>query len=354
VTDSTDWEACCRRAEEHPEHLDLEARACEALPSSVRSAPARWVEGLLAGRDVPALRLCRRLLIVGRRLSREELVRVASSPHLANLEELRLFDVGLGDDEAEAFAAACTLEKLTAFYAPWNRVGPRGARALVGALRRLKRLHLYCNELGPEGVAALTERPPPLESLNVCLNGLGPAGADVVRNAVQLRHLRTLHIGLNELGDEGFSALARAPHLGALVELNAKSNGAGPAGLEALLMGPAGGSLERLLLEENRVGPAGAEVVARAARSHLTTLQFGGAEVGVGGARALARAPALTQLEHLVLWGNQLTDEGLSALLEAPFLPTLSSLDVSDNVLSPVGHQAVRRLTHLTQLHARP
>jgi hypothetical protein len=109
------------------------SRDFTALPSVERVAPTRWVDGLLAGHEVPQRGVCRRLSSAGRRLSREELVRVASSPHLSRLEELRLFDVGMGDDEARAFADACTLDRLTALSAPWNRIGPQGARALPRA-----------------------------------------------------------------------------------------------------------------------------------------------------------------------------------------------------------------------------
>jgi hypothetical protein len=354
VSETNDWEALCARVDAQPMQLAHEAVTCAAWPAVIRLAPNRWGEALLAGEDVPGLRLCRRLIIVGRRLSRDEVVRVASCPHLVDLEELRLFDVGLNDDIAEAFAEAASFTRLTALYAPWSQIGPRGARALIQAFPHLKLLHLYRNQLGPAGVAALTEHAPALESLNVCFNGLGPAGAEVVGQAIRLRSLRVLHLGLNDLGDDGFRALGRSPHLDSLEELNAKANGAHASGLDALLNGRPARALRRVLLEENHFGPEGAEVVAAAATRDITTLQFGGAEVGVTGARALARAPALAKLEALTVWSNRLGDEGLAALLEAPFIHTLSVLDVSDNGLSARGLAAVHALGTLKQVRARP
>jgi hypothetical protein len=356
MPETIDWDALCHRVDERPELLPLETVRCASWPAEVRLAPPRWVDALLAGRDVPALALCRRLIIVAQPLSKQQVVRVASSQYLRELDELRLFDVGLSDDDAMAFAAACRFEKLTSFCAPWNQLGPRGLRALVQspAWQHLKRLHLYRNELGVEGIGVLTERAPALEYLNVCLNQLGAPGAEVVAGAARLRSLHTLHIGLNDFGDEGLVALGSSAHLGALRELNVKANGAGAAGLDALTQGPAWLSLERVLLEENRFGPEGAEVLASAPVGQVRTLQFGGAEVGATGARSLARAPALAKLQHLNLSGNRLTDEGLDAVITAPFSSGLSSLDVSDNGLSATGLEAARRLTHLRQLLARP
>ncbi len=83
--------------------------ALEAWPDALRRAPGAWVDALLEGRPGPGLALCRTLIVVGRRLSAAELSALAAHPLLADLTDLRLFDVGLDDALASAFASACSL-----------------------------------------------------------------------------------------------------------------------------------------------------------------------------------------------------------------------------------------------------
>lgn len=164
------------------------------------------------------------------------------------------------------------------------------------------------------------------------------------------------------LTDAGARRLAADPRLATLRSLALLRNALGPAGLAALL-GAATPALRRLLLGRNLFGEPGARALARAtaladldlldldcdrldgpalrvlARAPLLAgvraLNLSNNPIGRDGCAALAESPHLDRLEVLFLHGCRLDDAAAVPLLRAPWLSGLKNLALSDNALSP-------------------
>ncbi|MFZ5446805.1 MAG: TIGR02996 domain-containing protein [Myxococcota bacterium] len=78
--------------------------------------------------------------------------------------------------------------------------------------------------------------------------------------------------------------------------------------------------------------------------SRVLSLSFAYLGMRATGAKLLAGATGLTQLEHLDLRYNELKDAGLKALCEAGFLPQLRSLHLQSNGLGAGGLKALAAL----------
>jgi uncharacterized protein (TIGR02996 family) len=170
-------------------------------------------------------------------VTEEDLVELASCPHLLGVRELTLTGpAALADEVARAVARSSHLDWLDALRLDGLPVGPAGARALAGAehLGRLRALRLHGAEVGPAGGVALVESPrlPRLEALDLTGRySSQPVGssrdvpnideAGVVRLALcpGAARLRVLMLAHNRLGDEGLRALSDSPYLGGLQAL---------------------------------------------------------------------------------------------------------------------------------------
>lgn len=164
-----------------------------------------------------------------------------------------------------------------------------------------------------------------------------------------------------DLTDDGAHRLAADPRLATLRSLALFRNALGPAGLAALLAAPMP-RLRRLLLGRNLFGEPGARALAGAtaladldlldldcdrlggpavgalARAPLLAgvraLNLSNNPIGADGCAALAESPHLGRLEVLYLHGCRLDDAAVAPLLRAPWLPGLKNLALSDNALS--------------------
>jgi len=85
---------------------------------------------------------------------------VASSPHLAELEELFLPLDNIGDSGASALAHSATLCRLRVLDLHYNKIGAVGASEMAASrsLRRLSRLYLEGNRLSEESKELLGAR----------------------------------------------------------------------------------------------------------------------------------------------------------------------------------------------------
>jgi uncharacterized protein (TIGR02996 family) len=93
-------------------------------------------------------------------------------------------------------------------------------------------------------------------------------------------------------------------------------------------------------LRELRAGSSEATSIDFIAKSHgapIVALDLADNPIGDAGARALAAAPRTERLESLVLRRCEITHEGLSALVDAPFWPKLRRLDLAENPLNISG-----------------
>jgi uncharacterized protein (TIGR02996 family) len=203
---------------------------------------------------------------------------LASSEGCARLEDLRLWNCGLGPDGARALAASPHL---------------RGLRALWLGLGQYTR-----NKIGPEGCAAL-------------------AAPDA------LPALDTLDLDFNAVGDAGWRAWVDGGRLGRFVALRLQSCGLSDAGVAGMFAPGCLPALRTLDLSHNALTAETARAVAASPPPALTSLWLYGNPLGDRGVEALAAAtwgPALTEL-NLQMVG--MTAAGAEALITSP---TLSGL----------------------------
>ena len=201
--------------------------------------------------------------------------RADGSYDLGGCNELRLHGERIGDEGASRLAEALAADSArVALLDLWsNGIGPKGAAALAGALRRNKsvqKLYLNENAIGGEGAAALAS----------ALDG----GSRV----------STLWLSRCRLGDSGAQALARVLRRGRV-------------------------RLEQLDLWENEIGAAGGIALARALSSNrmLRTLELrGNPAMGDETARAFAELmPKNFALSTLDLLSTGVSESGRAALV---------------------------------------
>jgi Ran GTPase-activating protein (RanGAP) involved in mRNA processing and transport len=93
-------------------------------------------------------------------------------------------------------------------------------------------------------------------------------------------------------------------------------------------------------------------LVAAPQLSLLTTLDLRNNGIGPEGARALAAAPQLSRLTTLELWGEGIGEEGARALASSPHLAHLIKLNLWGNGIGPEGARALAESPHLASLTA--
>jgi uncharacterized protein (TIGR02996 family) len=129
-----------------------------------------------------------------------------------------------------------------------------------------------------------------------------------------LELVRELDLSGNALGNGGPNLLARSRHLVRLDALDLGFTELGDKGLQKLAGSPVFGGLRSLHINGNENG-----------------------RIGVPGMRALAESPHLTELAHLDLSGNELSDAALRPLFEGPLARRLTRVVVHANRLGDAG-----------------
>jgi hypothetical protein len=162
--------------------------------------------------------------------------------------------------------------------------------------------------------------------------------------------LRSLTLRLNHSA-RMVEALLSGPQLEVLEQLRLYHNSyeMSRAGVGALLSSPRAAGLISLSLNCIRVDRhAAASLVELPAR--LTTLSITRAGLPDAGVAALLRAPALGALISLDLSGNAIGPEGARAIAASPSLGGLSSLCLRDNAIGAAGARAIAASTHMSRL----
>lgn len=220
-----------------------------------------------------------------------------------------------------------------------------------GRVERLHDLRLPGNQLGAASVSALLASPKSqgLRVLDLGGNPVGDAGLQALAGSPRLATVQTLVASEVGATATGAMAIATSPHATALRQLVLSGNDVADSGAIALAELPLGASLA---LDDARIGAAGARALltrARAPRVSLAGNPIGGgglagleslssavqgvslarARLGPGDAVVLAGLPA-PGLRELDLHGNAIGDEGVRALVGAPWFATLTRLDVRD------------------------
>jgi uncharacterized protein (TIGR02996 family) len=150
----------------------------------------------------------------------------------------------------------------------------------------------------------------------------------------ELAQIRNLVFFETTLGNAGLSELCYAPDLANLRNLDAMSNRIDTTGALTLAGSPVLTGLEKLDLSGNPIGDAGARALfAPGILPNLREIQLHGCGLGDGIAQALLERSDGAPLRFLNLALNQLTAAGLEALVRAPRLAALESLDLFGNPL---------------------
>jgi hypothetical protein len=233
------------------------------------------------------------------------LLRLLAHPEMRAITEITIREQQLGVLAVKAILTASSTGGLHSLDLSGNPLGDAGIKALAGAprLAQIETLQLHNTKAGSEGIAALATSPR-LRAKNLFLGWqpVGDEGAIALAGAKQVKHLR---LESAEVGGEGAVALIER---GQFTALSLITN---PVQLDGLSQISA--SIESLSLIECPL--------------RLTDIQ------------RLAAAPA-PGLKELSLKWSPIEDEGLRALMNAPWFAQLESLDISANKASPAARRA--------------
>jgi hypothetical protein len=270
--------------------------------------PASRVDGIV-GTRARALR-DGGLSVAGESLDDALLLAILDDPRVPELVDLELFD---------------------------NALTAAGVRTLLTHAKtaQLRVLHLGSNPIGDDGVIALAESPrlTTIERLEVGATAATAAGIGALARSPHAAALRLVQVGYQPLGDPGAVALV-ALRAGALL---VKQAAIGGPGARALLAGTAAGSL---VLDDNPLG-AGGLIGLAALAPEMTALSLQRTALGAADAAALAALPA-PALRALSLTYAPLGDDGVRALLGAPWFPTLRTLDLTGTRATTAAYAAAR------------
>lgn len=283
------------------------------------SDPQQWLDHASA--------LMEATLIEGVVLPWARLGTVPVLPAHPQLRELTVYGTLIDDDNARWLADSPILSTVRRLNVVASDLGSGALRILLGSphLQQLEALRLPYHQLDDDGVAAIIERDlRGLVELDLSANTtdelgsggryaptIGPDGAEQLAAWPGLASVRRLVLTGQQLGVEGFEALLRSPHL---------------AGLQHLGMR---GASDWDWDTEGR-----ADVLASLAHAHedlaLTSLDIGDCDLTAAGAQALAESPALLSLRTLSMDRISGASPRFDQLAGATFFQTLRRLEVID------------------------
>ncbi|XVQ07450.1 hypothetical protein ACQP1W_33285 [Spirillospora sp. CA-255316] len=136
---------------------------------------------------------------------------------------------------------------------------------------------------------------------------------------LDLGRLAELDLSYFRIGDPGARALAASIAKGRIETLDLRYCGIGDDGLAVLAASPHFDRLRRLRLQANALTAEGVRSLARFER--LVDLDLRYNRIGADGADALLAAPFAGSLQRLLLYRDDLSDDGVRKLALAPRLP---------------------------------
>lgn len=205
--------------------------------------------------------------------------------------------------------------------------------------------------IGVEGsTGALVELPVFSRLRALSLSGFGDADAEPLA-AARLPALRTLELPDGALSAAGMRDLATAAWLPGLSRLRVYGHPSIDDDAIAPIAGVDLPNLTELNLRDCNIGPGGAAALAGASLPALRELElgnwyrwweYGGSRrnlIGPDGARAIAGAAWIGQIEILRLSHNEIGDDGAEALAAA--LTAATDVDLNYNSIGPRGAKAL-------------
>jgi hypothetical protein len=236
-----------------------------------------------------------------------------------------LTDSDLIDAVLPILAESDESSKWTTLDLCWNNLTYIGIRELTKVLAKLARkrgnssvglqnLHLDCNNLGDVGLKEL------------CLDG-------GIANSLQV-----LTLGFNSISDLGAKELGKILPQSKLKVLSLDCNAIADAGMQELGKGLATSSLEVLSLSYNRFTDEGLKGISAALPkcTSLHELYLSSNCITNSGLTSLSQTiqSGSSHLQKLELCGNNFSDDGAKALVEAVKHSDLDSVDLSGNTFS--------------------
>jgi Leucine Rich repeat len=183
--------------------------------------------------------------------------------------------------------------------------------------------------------------------------GIGDELLRIVAPGRAFRNLTSLEVFDRSVTEVGVRALAETSELHVLENLGfAYHPKLGPEGAEALVLTQHLSKLSRLDLWGCNVGDRGIAALVSGALAEVRTLQMFGNDVGVGGAEAIATSAHLRELRHLDLSANKIGDGGLCAIARSDRMPQLEVLFIGGNEFGPAGVCALAESPHFPHLTA--
>jgi uncharacterized protein (TIGR02996 family) len=253
-------------------------------------------------------------------LTESEVRVLTAAPWAVGLRRLSISAQTVAGGAIRALAESanlCGLESLTLRWSPPVDLGELQALGSSPHLAGLRELNLWNNQLRPEGVQALAG--PVLEQLEVLKlggNWFGDEGA-IALARLAVPHLVRLDLSGNQIRVAGVEALAQAPLLANVRHLDLRGNITLSDGLTALAGSRFTSRLNTLLLHFNGIGDAGVQALARSkSLTELVWVELIANRVTSSGARGLAQSPYLGQLARLQLERNDIDEVAQEALRE--------------------------------------
>lgn len=297
----------------------------------------------------------------------DEIERFAESPQLATLESLIV--LGLDADDLTRLAASPHLTGLRELRLDSNAVGTRGVAALI-ASPSLKNLEVL--DLSNSGQHDNYEENPLID----------PAGMEALAGWSGLAKVRRLVLSGSDVQARGLQALVRSRHASALHELSLRGGrldcdalvefgAAVPSfrlntldlgenlfdsdDVQYFITAPCLRELKSLSLDRCEITPSGAIAFAKRAKilANLRQLDVSSNHFRADGVAALLDS-RLPQLHMLRLRDNDLGDSGAALLAASPATNDLLDLDLSRSALGPaalVSLGAAQELRSLLALH---
>jgi Ran GTPase-activating protein (RanGAP) involved in mRNA processing and transport len=244
---------------------------------------------------------------------------------LSTLRALNIRNANLGGDGFRRLVASPHLGNLEALRVPGNTIGNRAIRALFNAASLTSLTELDLSETGSYGRTRRYRydryrEDPVLEAMDLA----------ALASWSGMARLRALALSGNNAGQEGLRALLSSPHASGLKELTLRANGLDAKAMQEFGSARAELQLDCLDLGENLIGDIGPSDLALApCLSDLKVLELDRCEIRLSGARWLVNATFLGSLRRLNVDHNSFGPEGLYRLLEKkpPFLHTLQMVD---------------------------
>ena len=242
-------------------------------------------------------------------------------------------DSGYVDDptlRAEDVPSLAKLRRLERLTIDRHRFGSAGVTKLVAALPTLRALsarECHCNKLAfGDGT--------PLVELDLSRNAIGSTGAQVIARARRCAELRELVLDTCEIESLGLSELIASPLWHTLRRLDLSRNPLGASAIRALAAAPAPSQLHTLVLADADLDDTAGTALGKIAwLGNLAVLDLSGNMLGRGAAGLRAIVPDAVRRLGLASIGL----ERAEAAAIARFWPRVIDLDLSGNAFTDAG-----------------